>query len=73
MEICDEDEPVAALLEKAAWYLAHGVEIVWTIDPETRHVHVTTAAGTVVVSDRIPEASSLPGLAPLVADFFRQL
>jgi Uma2 family endonuclease len=73
VEICGEDEPVETLLVKAAWYLEHGVEIVWTIVPDTRRVHITTASGTIVVTERIPESSLLPGLAPLVASFFRQL
>jgi Uma2 family endonuclease len=73
VEICGEDEPLESLLGKASWYLGHGVEVVWTIVPDTRRVHVTTKKGTVEVADRIPESSSLPGLAPLLADFFRQL
>lgn len=73
VEICGEDEPLDAMLEKAAWYLEHGVEVVWTVVPGTRSVHVSTAAGTTETKDRIAEHASLPGLAPAVADFFRQL
>jgi Uma2 family endonuclease len=73
VEICGEDEALDTLLAKAAWYLDHGVVIIWTVVPETRRVHVTTSTGTIVVEDRIPESPALPGLAPLVADFFRQL
>ena len=73
VEICGEDEPLDALLPKAAWYLDHGVEVVWIVVPETRRVHVATATGTIEVDERIPEWPSLPGLAPLAADFFRQL
>lgn len=73
VEICGEDESLETLLAKASWYIDHGVEIVWTVVPETRRVHVTTTTGTVEVADQIPEAPSLPGLAPHVADFFRQL
>jgi Uma2 family endonuclease len=73
VEICGEDETRETLLVKATWYLDHGVEIVWTLVPEMRRVHVTTATGTIEVADRMPETPSLPGLAPLVSDFFRQL
>jgi Uma2 family endonuclease len=73
VEICGDDESADTLLAKAAWYLEHGVEIVWTIEPEARRVHVTTVGGTTVVADRVPASPSLPGLAPLVADFFRQI
>ncbi|MBX3224987.1 MAG: Uma2 family endonuclease [Labilithrix sp.] len=73
VEICGEDESLETLLEKAAWYLERGAEAVWTVVPETRSVHVTTSAGTVEVTGRIPETPSLPDLSPLVADFFRQI
>lgn len=73
VEICGEDEPLDAMLAKAAWYLEHGVEVVWTIDPETRAVHVTTSSGTKVAGDALPEHPSLPDLTPRLADFFRQI
>jgi Uma2 family endonuclease len=73
VEVCGDDEPLETLLAKATWYLEHGVEIVWTIAPETRRVHITTKSGTVEVSDRIPESALLPGLSPSVSNFFQQL
>lgn len=73
VEICGEDESLADLLEKARWYLAHGVEIVWIADPARRRVDVVTAAGTTEAGERIDESPLLPGLAPFVADFFRQI
>lgn len=73
VEVLGKDETVEMMLAKASWYLAHGVEIVWTVDPATRRVHVTTGAGTLEVDDRIPAHRSLPDLAPLVVDFFRQI
>jgi len=73
VEVIGKDETVEMLLEKARWYLAHGVEVVWTVEPTTRTVHVTTASGTVAVQDRLPAHPSLPGLGPLVADLFRQI
>lgn len=73
VEIAGEDETVDALRQKAAWYLGHGVEIVWIVVPSTRSVLVVTAAGEVLAAERIADSPSLPGLSPIVAEFFRQL
>lgn len=73
VEILGEDESVEDLREKAAWYLAHGVEIVWIVVPATRSVLVVTPQGELPAGERIAESPALPGLSPLVADFFRQL
>lgn len=73
VEITGEDEELDVLLTKAEWYLGHGVAIVWIVDPPSRTVTIVTSAGRVDVTDRIPESPLLPGLSPLVADFFRQL
>jgi Uma2 family endonuclease len=73
VEILGKDETIDMMVDKATWYLQHGVEVVWTIDPAARRVRVTTLNGTVDVIDRIPEHPSLPGLSPVVADLFRQI
>jgi Uma2 family endonuclease len=73
VEVLGKDETLDMLLEKAAWYLAHGVEVVWTVDPTTRRVRVTTTAGTAEHDDALPTHPSVPGLAVAVADLFRQL
>lgn len=73
VEVLGKDETLEMMLEKARWYIAHGVETVWTVDATTRKVHVTTAAATRTVDDCLPAPPSLPGLAPLVADLFQQL
>lgn len=73
VEVMGKDETLEMLLEKAAWYIARGVEVVWTIVPETRRVHVTSSSGTTEVAGQIPEQPSLRGLGPRVDDFFRQL
>lgn len=73
VEVCGEDESGPMLTAKARWYLDHGVERVWVVDPMTRRVHVVTAEGVVEAVDRIPEAPSLPGLSPWVKDLFRQI
>ena len=67
------DDELETLFEKAAWYLRHGVQIVWVVDPSSRSVHVVTPEGRAEVRDRIAESTLLPGLSPLIADFFRQL
>jgi Uma2 family endonuclease len=73
VEIVGEDEGAEALRAKARWYIEHGVPLVWVVEPEARSVEVHTAQGVTRVADRIPESALLPGLAPFVADFFRQL
>lgn len=73
VEIIGRDDTLALLQEKAAWYLGRGVETVWIIDPEAREAHVVTRDGSAVARDRLPEPASLPGLAPLVASFFRTI
>lgn len=73
VEVIGKDDTLALLREKAAWYLAHGVETVWIVDPKEREAHVVTASGSVTVKDRMPEPASLPGLTPELASFFRQL
>jgi Uma2 family endonuclease len=75
VEVTGADEPLAMLREKARWYLDHGVETVWLVDPQLRSVEVVTVSGVAVVEagERLPEPVSLVGLRPLVADFFRQV
>ncbi len=75
VEVTGIDEALEDLEDKAAWYLSHGVEVVWLVIPTTRSVHVVTAGGRIEVRDegRVPEHASLPGLSPRVADFFQQV
>jgi Uma2 family endonuclease len=75
VEVTGVDESADTLKEKTEWYLAHGVEVIWIVLPQTRRVHVVTSKGTLEIADaaRIPEHPSLPGLSPCVADFFQQL
>jgi Uma2 family endonuclease len=75
VEVAGKDEPTPLLLDKAAWYLARGVEVVWVLVPRTRRVMVVTAGESVELGlgDRLPAHPSLPGLAPLVDDLFRQI
>jgi hypothetical protein len=75
VEVSGQDESEVVLREKAHWYLGAGVEVVWLVLTDERAVVVLTPAGEcrLAASDRIPEHPSLPGLAPHVADLFRQI
>ncbi|PYM12503.1 MAG: hypothetical protein DMD81_23825 [Candidatus Rokuibacteriota bacterium] len=75
VEVAGKDEPVDLVLEKAAWYLERGVEVVWSLVPRTRRVIVKTVAGSRELGpgDRLPAHPSLPGLEPTVEDLFRQI
>jgi Uma2 family endonuclease len=75
VEVAGVDDAPEDLLEKARWYIAHGVETVWIVLPQTRAAKVVTGAGIVDVGgdERLPEPACLPGLSPRLADFFRQL
>ena len=75
VEVAGVDDAPEELLEKARWYIAHGVETVWVVLPQTLAAKVVTGAGIVDVGsgERLPAPASLPGLSPLLADFFRQL
>jgi Uma2 family endonuclease len=75
VEVAGTDESVDDLAPKVAWYIAHGVRVVWVVVPAERFVVVTTREGslTLPAEGRIPPHPSLPGLEPPAAAFFRQL
>lgn len=75
VEIAGQDEGESELRDKARWYLAHGVTIVWIVLPETREVVVVRGEGEAryAKGSRVAEDGELPGLAPAVADLFAQL
>lgn len=74
VEISGKDEDLDQLTDKARWYLGHGVAVVWILDPATRAARVIDSAGTVdLASGTMPAHPDLPGLAPALADLFRQL
>jgi len=74
-EVAGRDEGPDVLRKKARWYLDHGVEIVWLLYPERRSVEVITAAETRTFAwgETLAADPRLPGLAPAVADLFRQI
>ena len=65
----------ALLRAKAAWFLSAGVAVVWLVLPEQRKVVVITAEGEAVREgdERLPSSPDLPELAPVAAEFFRQI
>jgi Uma2 family endonuclease len=73
IEVVGADDDLDMLFAKADWYLGHGIAIVWVVDASSRTVHVVTRDARVAVQDRIAESPLLPGLSPVVADFFRQV
>jgi Uma2 family endonuclease len=75
VEVTGPDESAEDLAPKVAWYLAHGVSVVWVVVPTERCVAITTGEGTrtLAAHARVPVHPLLPGLEPAVATFFRQL
>jgi Uma2 family endonuclease len=69
----DEEEP--RLEEKARWYLAHGVKLVWLILPDTREVVVVRPEGRTRhgLGEALPPAAELPGLAARVDELLAQI
>jgi Uma2 family endonuclease len=74
VEVAGQDEDADTLREKACWYLAHGVSVVWLVFPDERQVLVVSAAGETChrPGDRLSPHPDLPGLEPEVAELFRQ-
>jgi len=75
VEVAGRDDTLELLRDKATWYLARGVTIVWVVDPSTRRVHVIDRSGetTLEVSDTLAERPELPGLVVPIQRLFRQL
>jgi Uma2 family endonuclease len=75
IEVAGRDDREPYLREKGAWYLARGVTIVWLVLPETREVIVLSkgSENRYGPDQELAATEALPGLAPVVADFFRQL
>lgn len=75
VEVAGEDDPEATLVEKATWYRAHGVPVVWVVLPATRELLIISDEATTRLgrSDTIAAHAALPGLSPSVAELFTQL
>lgn len=74
-EVAGRDELEEPLREKARWYLAAGVSVVWLLFPEAREVVVITRSGESRhgLGQRIPADPRLCDLAPLVDELFLQI
>jgi Uma2 family endonuclease len=75
-EVAGRDEREPQLREKARWYFARGVQIVWIVLPPEREVVVLDRDGHDTRHGRgarLPVRAELPDLAPAVDDFFAQL
>jgi Uma2 family endonuclease len=75
VEVAGEDEDEDDLLEKARWYLDHGVVVVWIVLPEPREVVVVTQSSTTRHGrgERVAAHAALPDLAPRADALFAQL
>lgn len=75
VEVAGEDESELDLRAKAAWYLSHGVRVVWIVLPEALEVVVIDGAGDSRrrVGQALPERSELPELTPAVERLFAQI
>lgn len=75
VEVAGEDESEETLREKAHWYRAVGVEVVWLVIPESRDVVVIDRQGErrYGPGETVPPQASLPDLEVRVDDFFVQL
>ena len=75
VEVAGVEQDEAVLREKARWYHESGVVVVWLVLSASREVVVLTAEGESRFGQgaELAEHPALPGLAPKVDDFFRQL
>jgi Uma2 family endonuclease len=75
VEVGSRDEPAAHLRDKARWYLAVGVAVVWLVFPSEREVLVLTASAESRhrMGERLPPDARVPDLAPRVDDIFLQI
>ena len=75
VEVAGRDERERELRDKAGWYFAAGVPMVWIVLPEDREVVVLTPEGArrYNAGERLPPDPRLPELAPAVEEFFVQI
>ena len=73
VEIRSPGDSAFALVEKALMWLAHGVLIVWVINPDTRTVDVYRAGSpveTLADGDALDGGDAMPGFTCAVSDIF---
>jgi Uma2 family endonuclease len=70
------NDTASELEEKIAQWISAGVQLVWVLYPETQHVQVHRADGTVTklqAVDQLMGEDVLPGFQCQVADVFQGL
>jgi len=75
VEVAGEDEDERVLRDKAAWYLAAGVQVVWIVLPEQQEVLVISSSEEhrCRAGESLPPHPALPDLSPRVDEFFLQI
>ena len=76
VEILSPDQETGRFVEKIQFYLLHGVQMVWVIDPEAQTISVLVPGqdGQVLTSNDILEGGSiLAGFSVSVAEIFAQM
>jgi Uma2 family endonuclease len=74
VEVAGRDEDEVALRDKASWYLAAGVEVIWLVLPDRREVvELTRTSDRRLSGNSEATAESLPGLSIRVDQLFEQL
>lgn len=71
VEILSPDDRASDVLDKISFYVAHGVRLLWVIDPRLRTVAVYTAGGrtgTLTENDALDGGDVLPGFITGVRD-----
>lgn len=71
VEILSPDDRMSEVMTKVAFYLTHGVRLVWIIDPEARTVMVMTTPAEMRVftdNDTLDGGDVLPGFSTPVRD-----
>jgi Uma2 family endonuclease len=76
IEVMSPDQPAAQFSDKLQFYLLHGVQMVWVIDPEARTARVFKPgedALLLTASDTLDGGVVLPGFRVALADVFAQI
>jgi Uma2 family endonuclease len=75
VEVAGRDDTMEVLGDKADWYLAHGVAVVWLLDPREQKARVITRDGIhdIGSTGRIPDHPELPDLGPALQELFSQV
>ncbi len=75
VEVQSPDDSLPRMREKAAWLIAHGVQLVWIALPRKRLVEVYRADGSadiLTAEDTLDAGDTLPGFSVNVASLFEE-